>query len=125
MRTLVEIKKIKEIKNIIGSDNAHTSEINDFFNNLTSKMVTNNIEWFIDNKKIMEQDQKNGYLWVNYSIIWKILSNQYSLNTLQIQGLIVNRVIIPHQMGSLTPMQTIFSHCAKGDNTTSNGVVNT
>ena len=105
MRTVVKVKEIKEIKNIIGSDNVHTSEINNFFNNLTSKMVTNNnIDWFIDNKKIMEQDQKNGYLWVSYSKIWKILFDQYSLNNLQIQGLIVNRVVIPYEMGSLTPL---------------------
>ena len=118
MKSLVEIKKIREIKKIIGPDNIHAPNINNFFNDLTNKMTTSdNIFWFIDSQKIMEQDQKNGYLWVSYIKIWSILKDQYSLNCEQIRGLIQSRVVIPYEMGSLTPILFVKSILFAGGNT--------
>ena len=62
--------------------------------------------------EIYFQDQKNGYLWVNYGKIWSILSDQYSLSYEQIRGLVKIMVEIPYGLGSLTPKSSCGASCS-------------
>jgi hypothetical protein len=109
MRTITAKRKYNKdkIREIIGSD-INVRDIINFFDNIFDKLEI--VEYgkftnYIIGDDIYFQDQKNGYLWVNYSRIWKILSNQYLLDTLQKKGLIQTMVEIPYGLGSLTPTE--------------------
>ena len=74
----------------------------DIFDNL--KVVNKNgYTNYIIGDEIYFQDPKNGYLWFSYSKIWKILEDQYSLNSLQIRGLVSIWMEMTYKLGSLTP----------------------
>ena len=94
-----------KIRKIIGTNN-NVLEIIKFFDNIFDQIIiVENIHFtnYMIGNNIYFQDQKNGYLWVNYYKIWSILYNQYSLNTLQIKGLIQIMVEVPYGLGPLTP----------------------
>ena len=76
------------------------------FDNLKVVETNNRINYIIGDD-IYLQDPKNGYLWFSYSKIWKILEDQYSLNSLQIRGLVSIWMEMTYGLGSLTPLETM------------------
>ena len=95
-----------KIRKIIGTNN-NVLEIIKFFDNIFDQIIiVENIHFvnYMFGNNIYFQDQKNGYLWVNYLRIWSILGDQYSLSYGQIQGLIQIMVEVPYGLGPLTPV---------------------
>ena len=74
----------------------------DIFDNLEVKQSGKFINYIIGDD-IYFQDQKNGYIRSDYKKIWKILEDQYSLNSLQIRGLVSIWMEMTYKLGSLTP----------------------
>ena len=62
-----------------------------------------NVDWRKDGRFLFEQNFKNGVLWVNYSIIWKVLEEEFGLNYSETQELIKNVMYDYTNNGSLTP----------------------
>ena len=50
------------------------------------------IYFYINNKVVMEQDEKNERLWVNYKKIWSFFESEFNLNWLEIKDLIRDMV---------------------------------
>ena len=62
-----------------------------------------NVEWWKDGRFLFEQNFKNGVLWVNYSIIWKVLEEEFGINYNDSKELIKNVMYDYTNNGSLTP----------------------
>jgi len=56
-----------------------------------------------DSEWLMQQDYKNGYLWVRCSLIWSVFKIKFGLNDQQISFFIKGWMEINTGMGSLTP----------------------
>ena len=65
------------------------------------------VDWYKDGVWLFEQDLKNGRLWVNYSIIWKVLGEEFGLNYSETKELIKNVMYDYTNNGSLTPHYTV------------------
>jgi len=64
-----------------------------------------NIIFFVKNKKVfMEQDLKNGRLWVDYDTIWSDLENIFSLEYDEIQSIIIKWVEVTYNLRGVTPI---------------------
>ena len=61
------------------------------------------VDWNKDGNWLFEQNFKNGFLWVNYPIIWKVLGEEFGLNYNEIIELIKNVMYDYTNNGSLTP----------------------
>ena len=68
-----------------------------------------NIAWAIkkwtyykNGEWIIQQDYKNGILWVRYSLIWSVFETKFGLNTLQISDFIDAWVAANTQWHGLT-----------------------
>jgi hypothetical protein len=112
MRSLKNRRKYNKdkIKEIIGSD-INVLDIINFFDDIFDQITVLDCGYrtnYMIEDDIYFQDPKNGYLRVSYSRIWLILSNQYSLNYGQIQGLISIWMEITYKLGSLTPHSARF-----------------
>jgi hypothetical protein len=56
-----------------------------------------------DNEWLVQLDYKNGYLWVSYSLIWKVLETKFGLNYDQIKTFIAVWVEANTEWRGLTP----------------------
>jgi len=60
--------------------------------------------FFVKNKKVhMEQDLKNGMLWVGYDTIWSDLENTFSLEYDDVQSIIKKWVEVTYNLKGVTP----------------------
>ena len=61
--------------------------------------------FFVKNKKVfMEQNLKNGILWVDYDTIWKDLENMFSLEYFEIESIITKWVEETYKLKDVTPI---------------------
>ena len=67
------------------------------------KQSNGDVDWYKDGYWLFQQDFKNGWLWVSYSIIWKVLEEEFGLNYSETQELIKNVMYDYTNNGSLTP----------------------
>jgi hypothetical protein len=112
MRSLDNKRKYNKdkIREIIGPNN-NVRDIINFFDNIFDQIIiVDNISFvnYMIGNDIYLQDQKDGYLWVNYHKLWAVLSDQYSFVYRQIQGLIRIWMEITYKLGSLTPLFANF-----------------
>ena len=64
-----------------------------------------NIIFFVKNKKVfMEQDLKNGMLWVGYDTIWSDLENTFSLEYDDVQSIIKKWVEVTYNLKGVKPV---------------------
>ena len=57
-----------------------------------------------DNEWIMQQDYKNGKLWIRFTLIWEVFENKYKLNDQQIRDFINSWVETNLNWKGLTPL---------------------
>ena len=63
--------------------------------------------FFVKDKKIyMEQDLKNGYLWIDYFTIWKDLRTIFSIEDDEIRNIITKWVEETYKLRGVTPQMT-------------------
>ena len=75
-------------------------------NGYTSNLPTNRIELRNSNNKCMFDIQftgKNKHFWVHYSRVWKIFTNTYSLEDVDIKLLMKNKIHIRFGLDDVTP----------------------
>jgi len=62
--------------------------------------------FFFKNKEVyMEQNLKNGRLWVDYNTIWEDLENIFSLEYDDVQSIIKKWVEVTYNLRGVTPIQ--------------------
>ena len=80
--------------------------LNKEFGNLTS-VVRDNRTFYIDKDRLSlfyyYQDQKNGYIYVNYNRIWSLLKSIFSMKDLEIKGLLVVWLEDTYNLRGVTP----------------------
>ena len=112
----IGIEKVEELlkkaknENIPASKSSKQKEMEEFLLekwNGMEKVVTpkypNSIFYKKDGEVIMEQDKKNGYMWVSYSLIWVIFYNRFRLDYNQTQTFIRDMLEQHFKLVSLTP----------------------
>ena len=60
-----------------------------------------------DNKVYMEQDKKNGYLWIDSDTIWQDLKMWFSMEYPDIQSVITKWVEEAYNIKGITPQNSI------------------
>ena len=78
------------------------------------KKYPDSIYFFIDNKVVMEQDEKNERLWVDYKKIWSFFHSEFNLNWLETSHLIKGMVEEHFKMRSFTPRRIFCRSCVLG-----------
>jgi len=90
-----EIEKL--FKDIIKPDK--NQEMSDFlFNMINGSTVKftgeKEITFYKNNEWIIQQDYKTKFLWIRYSLIWKVFENDFDLNYDQIKEFILSWIEI-------------------------------
>ena len=63
--------------------------------------------WKKNGKVLLEQDYKNGWLRVNYKLIWSVFKTKYGYNDIDTQLFITDVVKRHTNLGSLTPSGSV------------------
>jgi hypothetical protein len=105
-----EVNQLREI--ISGPEISKEKEMSDFIFSMLKKTIheitdEKGITLFRpeDNEWLVQLDYKNGYLWVRYSLIWKVFETKFSLNYNQIRDFIAGWVEANTEWRGLTPNQ--------------------
>ena len=104
--------KVKELERIINEPSeskiTKEKEMSDFLfsmiNGSTMKFTgEEEITYYKGNEWVIQQDYKNGYLWIRYKFIWGVFESKYKLNYNQIKDFIAAWVEANTQWKGLTP----------------------
>ncbi len=83
--------------------------LNKEFGNLT-KVVRDDRTFYIDKDRLSlfyyYQDQKNGYIYVNYNRIWLLLESVFSMNHLEISELLKVWLEDTYNLRGVTPAES-------------------
>jgi len=104
-----EIKKLEQLVNKPEADKE--KEMSDFLFSMLNKTIREmergerKITHYraSDREWLFQQDYKNGYLWVRYSLIWRVFETKFGLNYDQIRGFIAGWVEKNTEWRGLTP----------------------
>jgi DNA phosphorothioation-dependent restriction protein DptG len=101
-----------------------TKEMSDFLfamlKETTAKIVEEKIITFCDKNDewLIQQDYKNGYLWVRYFLIWKVFEEKYKLNHQEIKEFIQGWMETNTGWKGLTPVvEVLFASLSMETNT--------
>ena len=104
-----EIKKLEQLVNKPEVDKE--KEMSDFLFSMLNKTIREMTDERIithyrasDNEWLFQQDYKNGYLWVRYSLIWNVFENKFGLNYEQIRDFISAWVEKNTKWSGITPV---------------------
>ena len=92
--------------------------LNDKFGNL-KPIVRDDKTFYINEDRLplfyYFQDEKNGYVYINYDEIWSFLKSIFALKSLQIKGIITHWLEETYNLKGLTPQRSLhlFSICWK------------
>ena len=62
------------------------------------------VTYYKNDEWVIQQDYKNGYLWISYSLIWKVFEEKYGLNYQQIKNFIQSWVETNTEWKGLSPL---------------------
>jgi len=81
------------------------------------KKYSDSIFFFIDDKMVMVQDEKNESIWVDSEKIWSFFHSEFDLNYNETSDLIKGMVEQHFKMRLFTPMNLNFSFIKRWNNT--------
>jgi len=108
-----EIKKLEQLVN--KPEINKEKEMSDFLFSMLNKTIREmtderNVTYYraSDHEWLFQQDYKNGYLWVRYTLIWNVFENKFGLNYNQIRDFISAWVKKNTEWRGLAPVEICF-----------------
>ena len=84
--------------------------LNKEFGNLTS-VVRDDKTFYVDKDRLplfyYYQDEKNGWIYINYNRLWSLLESIFSMKDLEIKGLLVVWLEDTYNLRGVTPQRSL------------------
>ena len=105
------IDKIKKLKySRFKEEERLFLEMIDGIESFTTDQYPESVFWKKNHVILLEQDFKNGWLGVNYKLIWSVFETKYGYNYVDTQSFIKDVMERNTNLGSLTP-NLLFMQC--------------
>ena len=127
----MELNKLLQTNKSISDAEIKAKEMSDFlfemFNKCEQRFTgdenTKEFTFYKGKEWIYQQDYKNGYLWISYSLVWKVFEDKYKLNYQQIKYFISSWVETNTNWNGLTPQYNLKNNNGEVEtNTNWNGL---
>jgi len=110
---LDKIKKIKYSR--LSEKDRLFLEMIDGIEPFKSDKYPDSIFWKKNDRILLEQDFKNGWLHVNYNIIWSVFEKKYGYNYIDTQSFIKDVVGKYTNLGQFTPIHISLPYGGKAE----------